>query len=311
MADVGDVGTAGAATEGAGAAGAGAAGVGPEEIARYRRDGFLVVGGLLGAEELARYGAAVDAAVARRTAHDARPLAEKTPYEQSFQQCMNLWEDCPDVRPLTFHQRIGAVAAALVGSSCLRLWHDQALYKEPGGRATDAHNDQPYWPMEETDTITAWIPFEGSTLEGGALGYLPGSHRFEGVRRFANIFAGRGFDLSDPAISRGVEPVFCELPPGAVAFHHGLTIHLAGPNRSARTRRVHTMILFADGARRSVPGHPHFAVDRAGIRPGEPIRSALTPVMGPRPEGRPPEPPPLPPPIHPSMPGWRPAARRG
>jgi ectoine hydroxylase-related dioxygenase (phytanoyl-CoA dioxygenase family) len=283
--------------------------VAPEQIERYRRDGFVVIGGLLTSEELERYGAAVDAAVARRTAWDSRALAERTPYEQSFQQCMNLWEDCPDVRPLTFHPRIGEVAARLVGAPCLRLWHDQALYKEPQGRATDAHNDQPYWPMDETDTITAWIPFDGSTIEAGAMGYVPGSHRFEGVRRFANIFAGKGFDLSDPAIARGVAPVFCEVRRGGVAFHHGLTLHLAGPNRSHRTRRVHTMILFADGARRSRPGHPHFAVDRAGIRPGDPIRSDVTPVMWPRPDGAPPAPPPLPEAVHPSMPGWRPAVR--
>lgn len=276
-----------------------------EQIERYRRDGFVVIEGLLGDDELERYGRAVDAGVAQRTAWDRRALQEKTPYEQSFAQCMNLWEDCPDVRPLSFHPRIGEVAAALVGTPCLRLWHDQALYKEAGGRATDAHNDQPYWPMDETDTITAWIPFDGSTLAGGAMGYVPGSHRFEGVRRFANIFAGRGFDLSDPAIGRGVAPVFVEVPRGGVAFHHGLTLHLAGPNQTDRTRRVHTMILFADGARRSTPGHPHFAVDRAGIKPGEPIRSDVTPVMWPLPGGAPPEPPPLPPSIHPTMPGWR------
>ncbi|HVP29662.1 MAG TPA: phytanoyl-CoA dioxygenase family protein [Myxococcota bacterium] len=285
--------------------------VSPEQIEQYRRDGFLVVDGVLTSEELDRYGAAVDAAVARRSDGDTRSLAEKTPYEQSFRQCMNLWEDCVDVRPLTFHPRIGEIAARLVGAPCLRLWHDQALYKEPGGRATDAHNDQPYWPMVETDTITAWIPFDGSTIAGGAMGYLPGSHRFEGVRRFANIFAGKGFDLGDPAVSRGVAPVFCEVPRGAVAFHHGLTIHLAGPNRTDRARRVHTMILFADGAHRSVPGHPHFAVDRAGIEPGEPIRSDVTPVMWPLPGGALPVPPPLPPSIHPSMPGWRPARAKG
>jgi ectoine hydroxylase-related dioxygenase (phytanoyl-CoA dioxygenase family) len=277
----------------------------PEQIGRYRRDGFVVIEGLLTEAELEHYGRAVDEGVARRTAWDRRALHEKTLYEQSFAQCMNLWEDCAEVRPLSFHPRIGEAAAALVGTPCLRLWHDQALYKEAGGRATDAHNDQPYWPMDETDTITAWIPFDGSTLAAGAMGYVPGSHRFEGVRRFANIFAGRGFDLSDPAIGRGVAPVFVEVPRGAVAFHHGLTLHLAGPNQTDRTRRVHTMILFADGARRSVPGHPHFAVDRAGIEPGEPIRSDVTPVMWPRPGGAPPEPPPLPPSIHPSMPGWR------
>jgi ectoine hydroxylase-related dioxygenase (phytanoyl-CoA dioxygenase family) len=95
-------------------------------------------------------------------------------------------------------------------------------------------------------------------------------------------------------VSRGVEPVFCEVPRGAVAFHHGLTLHLAGPNQTSRMRRVHTVILFGDGAHRSDPGHAHFAVDRAGIRPGEPIRSDVTPVVWPRPGGSLPDPPPAP-----------------
>ena len=122
-----------------------------------------------------------------------RTLAEKSRYEQSFTQCQNLWEDCPDVRPLTFHPLIAETAARLLGVDAVRLWHDQALYKEAGGRETDPHQDHPYWPIVETDTITAWIPFDGSTLETGAMGYLPGSHRL-GVREFVDIFSGHGDD---------------------------------------------------------------------------------------------------------------------
>src|SRR5258705_11626142 len=58
---------------------------------------------LLSDNELAGYGAAVDQAVARRKRFDTRALGEKSPYEQSFIQCMNLWEDSPAVAPLTFH----------------------------------------------------------------------------------------------------------------------------------------------------------------------------------------------------------------
>ena len=87
------------------------------------------------------------------------------------------------MRPLTFHPRLAETAARLLGVDAVRLWHDQALYKEPGGRETDPHQDHPYWPIVETNTITAWIPFDGSTLESGAMGYLPGSHRL-GLREF-------------------------------------------------------------------------------------------------------------------------------
>ena len=254
-----------------------------ETIDRFRRDGFVVVAGLLDQAELDRYGTAVTAGVHARTAAGLRPYAERSRYQQSFLQCMNLWEDCPDVRPLTFHPRLGQAAAELLGVDAIRLWHDQALYKEPGGRGTDAHQDHPYWPIKETASVTAWIPFDGSRRGAGAMAYLPGTH-LVGLRRFVNIFVGDPEDiLADPEVST-IDPVYVELPKGAVAFHHGLTVHLAEPNTLDRPRAVHTVIYFPDGSTRGYP-HPHFAVDRGDIAVGQPIDSDTTPIVWPRPPG--------------------------
>ncbi len=260
-----------------------------DRIEAFRRDGFVEVPGLLDPDELDRFGAAVDRAVERRTRERALPLSERTRYEQSFLQAINLWEDCPDVRPLTFHPRVTGTAAALLGVERLRLWHDQALYKETGGRETDPHQDQPYWPIQETDTITAWIPFDDVEEEHGPTGFVPGSHRV-GLRRFVNIFFGKPYDiLEDPRV-RDVEPVFVAPRRGSVVFHHGLTVHLAKPNRSNRTRRVHTAIYFRDGSTRAKRGvHP--SVDRTGIQVGEPIDGEATPIAWPREPGDPPLPP--------------------
>ncbi len=262
----------------------------PELIVDFRRQGFVVVPDLLTAGELARYGAAVDEGVARRSRHDARALAEKSRYEQSFTQCQNLWEDCADVRPLTFHPRIAETAARLLGVDAVRLWHDQALYKEAGGRETDPHQDQPYWPIVEPDTITAWIPLDGSTLANGAMGYLPGSHRL-GLREFVDIFSGAGEDPLARRELEGMEPVWVEVPAGAVAYHHGLTFHLAGPNTTGTVRRVHTAIYFADGSTRGEGRYPHPSVERAGIAMGAAIASDVTPIAWPRPDGVAPDPP--------------------
>jgi ectoine hydroxylase-related dioxygenase (phytanoyl-CoA dioxygenase family) len=276
----------------------------------FRRDGFVVVPDLLTPDELDQYGTAVDEAVTRRSRHDTRTLAEKSPYEQSFVQCQNLWEDAPDVRPLSFHPVLGETAARLLGVGAVRLWHDQALYKEAGGRETDPHQDQPYWPIVETDTVTAWIPFDGSTLASGAMGYLPGSHRL-GLREFVDIFTATAgsagsvgsagpagsagsVDVEGPlarAELAGIEPVFVEVPPGSVAFHHGLTFHLAKPNTTGTVRRVHTVIYFADGSTRGDGRFPHPSVERAGIARGEVIASDVTPIAWPRPPGDLPDPP--------------------
>ncbi len=260
---------------------------------RFRRDGFVVVPDLLTADELGRYGRAVDEAVARRKRFDARKLGEKSLYEQSFIQCINLWEDSPEVLPLTFHPLIAEAAARLLGIDRIRLWHDQALYKEAGGRQTDPHQDQPYWPLRETDTITAWIPFDGSTGQNGCMGYVPGSYAI-GLRKFVNIFQPEtALEILKLPEIRNTPPIFVEVPRGSVAFHHGLTVHTAKPNRTGRARRVHTMIYFRDGSTRgSEFFHP--SVDRAGIKVGEAVASDLTPIVWPRAAGDLPKPPRIP-----------------
>jgi len=249
----------------------------------YRRDGFVRVPGLVDCAELERFGAVIDAAVRARTAADLRKLAEKTPYEQSFLQCINLWEDAPAMRGLTFHPRICEAAAELIGAARIRLWHDQALYKEPGGRETDAHQDQPYWPIAEADTVTAWIPLVDVDESIGCMGYVPGSHAI-GLRRFVNIFFGKTENvLARPELA-GREPVFVPARRGDVLFHHGLCVHLARPNRSSQMRRVHTAIYFRDGCTRAAAGI-HQSVDRQGIRAGEGIAGDATPIAWPRAAG--------------------------
>lgn len=265
----------------------------PAERAAFDRDGFVIVHRLLTGPEIEQFQPAVRHAVSHRKRNDHRSLDQKSLYEQSFQQCINLWEDFDDVRPLTFHPRIAQAAAELINASAVRLFHDQALFKEAGGRETDAHQDLPYWPIAETDALTAWIPFYGSTLESGCMGYVPGSHR-AGVRKFVNIFrAGEGDPGEQAQDIMTTDPVYVEVPRGSVAFHHGLTAHNAMPNRSSRTREVHTMIYFRDGCTRSQEG-AHDVVDRLGIQPGAPIDSAVSPIAWPRPEGDLPPRPPMP-----------------
>src|SRR5260370_41534830 len=83
------------------------------------------------------------------------------------------------------------------------------------------------------------------------MGYVPGSHR-AGLKKFINIFTAdeKVKILEDPKIN-GVAPIYVEVPRGSIAFHHGLTVHLAKVNKSGRIRRAHTMIYFRDGPTRT------------------------------------------------------------
>jgi hypothetical protein len=84
--------------------------------------------------------------------------------------------------------------------------------------------------------------------------------------------------------------VYVEVPRGGVAFHHGLTVHMAKANSGSQTRRVHTMIFFRDGSTRK--NHfPHDSVERYRVEIGAAIESPVTPIAWPRAAGDLPEPP--------------------
>src|SRR4051794_13024305 len=95
--------------------------VAPELVASFAEKGYVVVPRLLSDDELDRYGALVTQAVRYRASGDTVPLEEKSRYQQSFIQCMNLWEDFPEIRSLTFHQTLGRAAAELLGVDAVRL----------------------------------------------------------------------------------------------------------------------------------------------------------------------------------------------
>jgi len=259
-------------------------------VEAFRRDGFFHARNLIDKSEIAEHRKAVDHAVSLRTRNDGRPLAERTPFEQSFTMCQYLWEDFPEVGRLTFHPEVAGMAAALIGAQRLRLWHDQALYKEAGGRETEMHQDHPYWPIAEPDALTAWIPLVEINEQMGCMGYIPGSHL--GGVEFIDVFrspgAGQAFQARQTSPAR-----FIACRPGDVIFHHARTVHAAKPNQSTETRRVHTAIYFRDGCTRAYD-RPHYSLDRDGIAVGAPINGRATPIAWPLPEGRLPEPVPFP-----------------
>ena len=248
---------------------------------RFNEEGYVVVRDLFEPSEIEFYREVIKEAIKERKQFDERSLKDKSEYEQSFTQCQNLWEDYLDIRKLTFDQRICELASELLGTKAIRLWHDQALLKESGGRETDPHHDQPYWPIKETSTITAWIPLCDINETNGQLGFYPGSHKIQD-KKFINIFSGKvdEKDFLKESNLDSDEVIYQNLQVGDVSFHHGLTFHRAKPNLSKSDRIVHTAIFFADGSTRGDDKF-HFSVDRPNIKVGEKIQSDVTPLAYP------------------------------
>jgi ectoine hydroxylase-related dioxygenase (phytanoyl-CoA dioxygenase family) len=164
---------------------------------------------------------------------------------------MNLWEQSPLVGRFVMGQRLGQLAAELLEVDGVRLYHDQSLYKEPGGGITPAHADQYYWPLNSDRTVTAWVPLQAVPPAMGPLGFYAGSQSEafgrdlgisdESEEKISANMARHGFAFSSGAFDLG-----------EVSFHLGWTFHKAGPNLSDRPRSVMT-IIYMDAAMRLVP----------------------------------------------------------
>jgi len=250
-------------------------------VAAFREQGFVRLGQVLSPETLAWYGPEITRLTLELT-HEKRPLAERGTYAQAFLQVTNLWRRSERVREFVFARRLAGLAAALLETKAVRLYHDQSLYKEPGGGITPAHADQFYWPLASDRAVTAWIPLQAVAEDMGPLGFYAGSHRCD---------FGRDLPISDESelrIRNHLEsldyPLVVEpFAAGEVSFHLGWTFHRALANRSPAPRSVMTVIYIDAEMRLARPVNAAQEVDARtwfpGVEVGSPAATALNPVL--------------------------------
>ena len=246
------------------------------------RDGYVVARSVLPKSEVAVHRTAIATAV-ERLSKETRNLGERDTYGKAFLQVTNLWTKDDAVKRFVFDNRFAQIAANLLGVEKVRLYHDQALFKEPGGGHTPWHQDKYYWPLDTDKMITMWMPLVDIDEEMGMITFASGSHiggpvdnveiSDESEEILARHVAEQGFALWTPSALRS----------GDATFHLGWTIHSAGPNKSNKMREAMTIIYFADGARITEPRSVHQQADLnawfPGQQPGEIANSELNPVM--------------------------------
>lgn len=131
--------------------------ISPEQIARFRKDGYIKLKGVFSQETLDAYGREITRLILEQS-KDTRPLEERNTYGKAFLQVINLWRHSDIVREFVFGRRLARIVTELLQTEGVRLYHDQALYKESGGGYTPWHMDQFYWPLATDRVATAWIP---------------------------------------------------------------------------------------------------------------------------------------------------------
>jgi ectoine hydroxylase-related dioxygenase (phytanoyl-CoA dioxygenase family) len=250
-------------------------------VTSYRERGHCLVRGLLAADAVEPYRNEIERLVAE-WARKVPALDERDTYHQAFLQVPNLWQRSAVVADFVLAPRFARVAAELMGVDGVRLYHDQALTKEPRGGFTPWHQDQRYWPLATRHTITMWMPLVDVPASVGTMSFASSSHaRGELGPWVIGDDSEVGFDgivreLGLPVETHGA------LRAGDATFHSGWTLHRAPPNGTDLLRSVMTVIYYADGTRVAAVG-PTNAFDHQvwldGIAEGELAAGPLNPLV--------------------------------
>jgi ectoine hydroxylase-related dioxygenase (phytanoyl-CoA dioxygenase family) len=252
-----------------------------EQINFYQKNRFIKLKEVLNQETVDFFNEAITKQVFQMN-QEQTALEDRTTYGKAFLQLFNLWLENPIIKELIFSKRIAKIAADLMQVNGVRLYHDQALYKEAGGGITPWHADQYYWPLETDKTITAWMPLQATPLEMGPLEFSAGSHTIVDGRELeigdeSEAFLQKKLRVTD--FKHVIEPFDI----GEISFHSGWVFHRAGANITDEMRKVMTIIYMDQDMRLKNPENNNQIHDWntwcPGAKIGEIIDSPINPVL--------------------------------
>ena len=257
--------------------------VSPEMTETYRHDGVVLVKGLF-----ADHVDALREGVARNMADPGPYASENKKVGETgrfFDDYCN-WSRIPEFRQVIQASPVAEVAADLMESRSVQMFHDHVLVKEPGtSMATPWHQDGPYYFVEGRQTISFWSPLDPVTQ--ATLRCVAGSHLWEKEVLPTRWVSEEGFfpdegqyiAVPDPE-AEGMRIVEFEMEPGdAVAFNFR-TLHGARGNQSNSRRRAFSLRLVGNDARYvERPGRTSPPFPGHDMRAGQRLREDWFPVL--------------------------------
>ena len=206
-----------------------------DHIDTYQRDGVVMIRGLF-TDHVETLRAGIDRNMAEPGPYAAENL-HKGEAGRFFDDYCN-WERIPEFGEVIKTSPVAEVAADLMQSQSVQMFHDHVLVKEPGtSKPTPWHQDGPYYFVEGAQNVSFWSPLDPVTD--------------------ASL---RCVAVPDPD-AEDMHVVEWALEPGdAVAFNFG-TLHGARGNETGHRRRAFSLRLVGDDARyveRAGPTSPPF-----------------------------------------------------
>lgn len=254
-----------------------------EHIKSFQDDGVVLIKGLF-----ADYVELIQTGIDYNIQNPGRYAAENIKDGEGgrfFDDYCN-WNRISQFQEVIKNSKVAEVAAGLMKSKTVQVFHDHVLVKEPGtSKPTPWHQDSPYYFVEGSQTVSFWSPVDAVT--DATLRCVAGSHKWSKPvlpTRWLNEDkfykdTVKYMPVPDPD-AEGMKILEWDMDPGdAVAFHYRI-LHGARGNETKKRRRAFSLRLVGDDARyveRSGPTSPPFPGHN--MKPGDRLREDWFPII--------------------------------
>ncbi|HEY0315951.1 MAG TPA: phytanoyl-CoA dioxygenase family protein [Sphingomonas sp.] len=206
----------------------------------YHEHGYVIVPGLLDPAEIAELRALTSLVEARSTDVEGENAMFDFDLDADGKRTIQRIKKPNRIDPfyaaLAAHPRILAITERLIGSA-IRLNHTKINMKAAnGGAALEWHQDWAFAPHTNMATTVASILIDDAAVTNGAMQVMPGSHK--GPLLDHHDEEGYFVGAVDPGLFDPTQAAKLEGAAGTVTFHHPLTLHGSGVNRSGASRRI-------------------------------------------------------------------------
>ena len=213
----------------------------PDEIARYRSEGWLVPRWRLPTAQVATMREALDELLRRNPGVRPEKLVSAHIEQAGAPGATDNGEGVRGVAAfldLARDPEIVDLVSGVLGDDVI-LWGAHVFCKPAGeGYETPWHQDGHYWPIRPLATCTLWLALEPSTRANGCLRVIPGSHR--GQVLHPHLHEDRPDLTLQQRLAAGAfdeaAAVNIELQPGQMSLHDVHMIHGAAANTSTQRR---------------------------------------------------------------------------
>lgn len=242
-----------------------------DNIKFYEEHGYVIIQDFLSTQKIDTLNTSYNI-LRKKLAKQA--LIKESDYENEISQIRDIWKYSAEFKKLILQDEISQTAPLFFKDGSCRLLHDHIINKPLNNNGVVPwHQDYTYWPTDNPNGLSLWLPFEDLDKDSGVLQVIPKSHKW-GEEKPVDF-------MNDIKNFREDDIKYLTVKKGDLVILHALCWHKTSMNTSVNERNAYISLWIPSNSKYA-PKHAswHPVNDNVTVQENEVLNNDWFPVIG-------------------------------